>query len=202
MVSQHRYAYYLLGSNQEEAGMPVPFVDHPDKVRYPVGDFGLDPEVTASKRARWLQQMAEMPAGLAAALSGLDDRQLGTPYREGGWTPRQVVHHLADAHMNGFVRFKLALTEDLPPIKTYEETLWAETADGRDAPVGGSVRLLEALHERWTILLASLSGPEFGRAFSHPQRGLLTIDKAIQLYAWHGLHHTAHITALRARQRW
>jgi uncharacterized damage-inducible protein DinB len=182
--------------------MASPFADHPDKVRYPVGEFGIDPEVTTSKRGRWLQQMAEMPAGLTAALSGLDDSQLGTPYREGGWTPRQVVHHLADAHMNGFVRFKLALTEDLPPIKTYEEALWAETADGRDAPVDASLRLLAALHERWTILLVSLSEPQFGRAFDHPQRGLMTIDKAIQLYAWHGIHHSAHITSLRARQGW
>lgn len=182
--------------------MPAPFVDRADKVRYPVGDFGIDPEVTMSKRQRWLQQMAEMPEELAAAVSGLDDGQLGTPYREGGWTPRQVVHHLADAHMNGFVRFKLALTEDLPPIKTYEETLWAETADGREAPVEVSLRLLAALHQRWMILLESLSEPQFGCAFSHPQRGLMTIDKAIQLYAWHGIHHTAHITALRARQGW
>src|SRR5258708_3285637 len=107
--------------------MPGPFVDHPDKVRYPVGDFGLDHEVTTSKRARWLQEMAEMPAGLAAALNGLDDSQLGSPYREGGWTPRQVVHHLADAHMNGYRRFKLALTQDLPPLKSYGHTLWTET---------------------------------------------------------------------------
>jgi uncharacterized damage-inducible protein DinB len=182
--------------------MPDPFVDHPDTVRYPVGDFGIDAEVTASKRRRWLQQMAEMSQGLAAAVRGLDDRQLETPYREGGWTPRQVVHHLADAHMNGFVRFKLAITEDRPPIKTYEEALWAETADGRDAPVEASLRLLAALHERWTILLESLSEPQFNCAFSHPERGLMTIDKAIQLYAWHGIHHTAHITQLRARQGW
>ena len=182
--------------------MPASFVDHYDKVRYPVGDLGIDPEVTVSKRQQWLQQMAEMPQGLAAAVSGLDDRQLGTPYREGGWTPRQVVHHLADAHMNGFVRFKLALTEDLPPIKTYEENLWAETADGREAPVEVSLRLLAALHQRWMILLESLSDAQFGCAFSHPQRGLMTIDKAIQLYAWHGIHHTAHITGLRARQGW
>jgi uncharacterized damage-inducible protein DinB len=182
--------------------MPAAFVDHPDKIRYPVGDFGVDAEVTVSKRRQWLRQMAEMPEGLAAALSGLDDRQLGTPYREGGWTPRQVVHHLADAHVNGYVRFKLALTEDLPPIKTYEEALWAETADGREAPVEVSLRLLAALHQRWMILLESLSEPQFARAFSHPERGLMTIDKAIQLYAWHGVHHTAHITGFRARQGW
>lgn len=133
---------------------------------------------------------------------GLNDRQLGTPYREGGWTPRQVVHHLADAHVNGFVRFKLALTEDLPPIKTYEETLWAETPGGRDAPVEVSLRLLEALHQRWMILRQSLSEPQFARAFRHPQRGVMTIDKAIQLYAWPGIHPTAHITSGRARWGW
>jgi hypothetical protein len=104
--------------------------------------------------------------------------------------------------MNGFVRFKLALTEDLPPIKTYEEDRWAETADGREAPVEVSLRVLGALHQRWMILLESLSEPQFDRAFSHPQRGLMTIDKAIQLYAWHGLHHTAHITGLRERRGW
>ena len=173
-----------------------------DEVRSPVGDFEIDPEVTVTKRRRWLRQMAEMPSGLAAALAGLDETQLGTPYRDGGWTPRQVVHHLADAHMNGFVRFKLALTEDRPPIKTYEEDLWAETADGRDAPVDASIRLLAALHQRWIILLESLSEPQFGCAFSHPQRGLMTLDKAIQLYAWHGIHHTAHITGFRARRGW
>ena len=183
--------------------MPAVFVDHPDQVRYPVGGFGIDPEVTASKRRGWLQQMAEAPLRLAAAVRGLDDRQLGTPYREGGWTLRQVVHHLADAHLNGFARFKLALTEDHPPIKTYEESLWAETADGREAPVEASLQLLAALHQRWLILLESLSEAQFAAcAFSHPDRGLMTIDKAIQLYAWHGLHHTAHITGLRARQGW
>ena len=182
--------------------MPAALIDHPDTVRYPVGDFRIDPEVDPSKRRRWLREMAETPARLKTAVRDLDDPQLDTPYRDGGWTPRQVVHHLADAHVNGFVRFKLALTEDRPAIKTYEEDLWAETADVRQAPVDASLRLLAALHERWMILLESLSEPQFGNAFSHPQRGLMTIDKAIQLYAWHGLHHTAHITSLRARRGW
>jgi hypothetical protein len=174
-----------------------------DSVRYPVGDFTIDPDVTPAKRERWLEQMAKMPQALAAAVRGLEAWQLDTPYREGGWTPRQVVHHLADAHMNGFVRFKLALTEDAPPIKTYEETLWGETADVREAPVEASLRLLAALHERWLILLRSLSEAQFaGCAFSHPDRGLMTIDKAVQLYAWHGLHHAAHITGLRRRRGW
>jgi uncharacterized damage-inducible protein DinB len=173
-----------------------------DTVRYPVGDFAVDPDVTVAKRRRWLQQMAEMPQALAAAVSGLDQRQLDTPYRQDGWTPRQVVHHLADAHMNGFVRFKLALTEDVPAIKTYEEALWGETADVRDARVEVSLRLLAALHERWLILLRSPSEAQWSRAFSHPDRGIMTIDKAIQLYAWHGVHHAGQITGLRIRRGW
>jgi len=177
-------------------------VAHPDTVRYPIGDFGLDPNVTPAKRRSWIQQMDETPRRMAAALAGLSDAQLAEPYREGGWTSAQVVHHLADAHLNGFARFKLALTEDTPPIKTYEEALWAETADGRHAPVELSLQLLAALHGRWRILLDSLSEAEFGRGFSHPDRGLMSIDRAIQLYAWHGLHHAAHINGLRARQGW
>jgi uncharacterized damage-inducible protein DinB len=181
----------------------APLIDHPNRVSFPVGGFTIDPDVTPSKRRVWLQQMAEAPETLAAAVRGLDERQLDTPYREDGWTPRQVVHHLADAHMNGFVRFKLALTEDVPPIKTYEEALWGETADVREAPVEVSLRLLAALHERWLILLRSLSEAQFAsRAFSHPDRGIMTIDKAIQLYAWHGIHHAGQITGLRARQGW
>ena len=183
--------------------MSTQSVESIDQVRYPVGDFRVDPDVTAAKRRRWLQQMEETPARLAAAVAGLDEAQLDTPYREGGWTPRQVVHHLADAHLNGFVRFKLAVTEDRPAIKTYEEDLWGETADVRQGPVDASLRLLAALHERWMILLGSLSEEQFGRcAFSHPQRGLMTLDKAIQLYAWHGPHHTGHITTLRTRRGW
>jgi uncharacterized damage-inducible protein DinB len=182
--------------------MASAFMDRPDPVRNPIGHFAIDAEVTVAKRQRWLRQMATMSETLGAAVEGLGGEQLGTPYREGGWTPRQVVHHLADAHMNGFVRFKLALTEDLPAIKTYEEDLWAETADGREAPVEVSLRLLAALHQRWMILLEALSAAQLGRAFSHPQRGVMTIDQAIQLYAWHGLHHTAHITGLRERRGW
>lgn len=145
--------------------------------------FGIrlgDPVIIAEKRKRWLTQMADGPANLRAALAGLSEEQISSRYREGGWTLRQVVHHLADAHLNGFARFKLALTEDNPPIKTYEETLWAETTDGRDAPVELSLKLLEALHERWVFLLDSLAEGEFARTFSHPQRGVLSIDAALQ----------------------
>jgi uncharacterized damage-inducible protein DinB len=155
-----------------------------EEVRFPVGVFLIDPAVTDEKRRRWIAEMAQAPANLRVALTGLSDDQLDTHYREGGWTLRQVAHHLADAHINGFVRFKLALTEDNPPIKTYEETLWADTVDGREAPV------------------ESLCESDLAKSFSHPQRGVMTIDKAIQLYAWHGVHHTAHITGLRERKGW
>jgi hypothetical protein len=173
-----------------------------DKLRFPVGEFAIDPVITPEKRRAWMTAITELPVQLHAALDGLNETQLDTRYRTDGWTLRQVVHHLADAHLNGFVRFKLALTEDNPPIKTYEETLWAETRDGREAPVELSLRLLEALHARWGILLGSLAESDFKRSFNHPDRGIMTIDKALQLYAWHGLHHTAHITGLRARQGW
>ena len=173
-----------------------------EEVRFPVGDFVIDPVATDEKRRRWIAEMAQAPAKLRFALAGLSDDQLNTHYREGGWTLRQVVHHLADAHINGFVRFKLALTEDNPLIKTYEETLWAETIDGREASVELSLKLLEALHERWIILLDALRESDFDKSFSHPQRGVMTIDKAVQLYAWHGVHHTAHITGLRERKGW
>jgi uncharacterized damage-inducible protein DinB len=173
-----------------------------DEVRYPVGEFRIDREATPEKRKLWIEQMAEAPAKLRTALLGLSEDQLDTRYRNDGWTLRQVVHHLADAQLNGFTRFKLALTEDRPAIKTYEEDLWSQTADGRDAPVNLSVDLLTALHARWVILLKSLTEREFARTFRHPQRGELRIDDAIQLYAWHAIHHTAHITQLRERNGW
>jgi uncharacterized damage-inducible protein DinB len=173
-----------------------------EEIRYPVGEFGLDPEVTPEKRKVWIEQMEEAPAKLRTALLGLSEEQLDTRYRKDGWTLRQVVHHLADAQLNGFTRFKLALTEDSPAIKTYEEDLWSETADGREAPVNLSVDLLAALHARWVILLKSLTEKEFARTFRHPQRGELRIDDAIQLYAWHCVHHTAHISKLRERKGW
>jgi uncharacterized damage-inducible protein DinB len=182
--------------------MTSPYPEHPDKVRYPIGEFGLDAIVTPAKRRRWIRRMDETPRRLAEAVAGLSEAQLRIPYRDGGWTSQQVVHHQADAHLNSFARFKLALTEDTPAIKTYEEALWAEIRDGRHAPAESSLQLLAALHRRWTLLLESLPEADFGCAFSHPDRGLMTLDKAIQLCAWHGLHHTAHVTELRARRGW
>jgi hypothetical protein len=168
-------------------------------LRMPIGPFRPDPDVTPEKLRDWIRVLAGAGTTLRAALDGMDAAALDTPYREGGWTPRQVVHHLADAHMNGFVRFKLALTEDEPHIKTYEEDRWAETADGRLADVGISVALLEALHQRWVILLESLTPEQWARPFHHPQRGAMPLTKAIQLYAWHVLHHSAHIALVRQR---
>ncbi len=136
------------------------------------------------------------------ALKGLADAQIDTPYRDGGWTVRQVIHHLADSHMNSFVRFKLALTEDSPTIKPYNEAAWAETADARALPLAPSLDLIDGLHQRWVVLLESLNDADFGRTFTHPERGQMRLDVNLALYAWHCRHHTAHIVSLRERMGW
>ena len=136
------------------------------------------------------------------AVAGLNDGQLDTPYREGGWTLRQVVHHVADSHMNSYIRFRLALTEDEPTIKPYDEAVWANLIDAKTAPVAPSLSLLEGLHHRWAVLLRSLSETDVQRKFVHPELGTLTVDQYISLYAWHGKHHAAHITSLRERKAW
>jgi len=146
--------------------------------------------------------LAELPAKLREAVEGLDRVQLEMPYREGGWTVRQLVHHIADSHMNNYVRIRLALTEDEPTIKPYDEAKWAELADARTAPVETSLALIECLHARWVALLEGLSEADFVRAFFHPERGKVRLDVNLALYAWHGDHHVAHITALRARMGW
>ena len=173
-----------------------------ETLRYPVGRLTFDPDVTDDKRRSFIRQIAETPAALRAAIAGLDDRQLDTPYRPEGWTVRQVVHHVPDSHMNAYVRFKLALTEENPTIKPYDEAAWARIADTPRTPTEVSLQLLEALHRRWVVLLESLQPPDFTRPLHHPDSGPLTIDKLLQLYAWHGRHHVAHITALRAREGW
>ena len=139
---------------------------------------------------------------MTAAVAGLDDRQLDTPYRPGGWTVRQVVHHYADSHANSYVRFRLALTEDAPVIKPYDEQRWAELPDAKSAPISVSLTLLSALHQRWVLLLRSLDDQTFARTFIHPELGEMRLDKTLGLYAWHCHHHVAHITNLRARQGW
>jgi hypothetical protein len=139
---------------------------------------------------------------LRAAVAGLNEEQLNTPYRDGGWTVRQVIHHVPESHMNAYIRFKLALTEDDPTIKPYNEAAWAETADVRDTPVEVSLALLDNLHNRWVVLLKSMSDADFSKQFRHPELGVVPLVKNLALYAWHGKHHVAHITSLRERKQW
>lgn len=171
-------------------------------LRYPIGKFTFNPDVSAEMRRALIGRIAAAPAALREATRGLDERQLDTPYRPDGWTVRQVVHHVPDSHMNAYVRFKLALTEDNPTIKPYDESKWAQVADTARTPVDVSLTLLEALHRRWVVLLESLAPADFARPLVHPDHGSLTIDWLLQLYAWHGRHHAAHITELRRREGW
>jgi uncharacterized damage-inducible protein DinB len=171
-------------------------------LRYPVGKFHWKGELTDADRAELIAQIAEAPARLREAVQGLTAEQLDTPYRPDGWTVRQVVHHVPDSHMNSYVRFKLALTEDQPTIKTYEQGLWAALPDSQNTPVETSLTLLAALHERWVNLLRSMSPSDCGRKVNHPEHGLITLDYLVALYAWHGRHHVGHITSLRERMGW
>jgi uncharacterized damage-inducible protein DinB len=139
---------------------------------------------------------------LRSAVADLNEDQLATPYRPGGWNVRQVVHHLPDSHLNSYIRFRLALTEDNPVVKPYQEAAWAELHDARSAPIELSLALLESLHQRWALLLRSLSERDFARTFQHPELGQLTLAWNLGLYAWHGRHHLAHITNLRTNQGW
>ena len=173
-----------------------------EDLRYPVGKFSRDPNVDAVKRAALIGQLAEAPARLAAAVHGLDDTQLDTPYRPGGWTVRQVAHHVPDSHMNAYVRMKLCVTENSPTIKPYDEAAWARLPDGQAGGVEGSLALLEHLHERWVRFMRALPAEAFGRTLIHPESGLLSLDALVAMYAWHGQHHTAHVTSLRQRSGW
>jgi uncharacterized damage-inducible protein DinB len=170
--------------------------------RYPIGKFQAPPAFDPALRAACIQQIEEAPARLRDAVGGLSERQLDHPYREGGWTVRQVVHHLPDSHMNSYVRFKLAVTEDEPTIKPYDEAQWAKLPDAATADVEISLVLLEALHRRWVLFLRSLSVAQLSRAFRHPELGTVSLDQGLALYAWHGRHHVAHITTLRDRMGW
>lgn len=161
--------------------------------RYPVGTFTYDEAVTPDKRRQWMADITALPRELERAVTDLPPGGLDTPYREGGWTARQVVHHLADSHMNAYTRIKLALTEDAPAIKTYQEQLWAELPDGKTSDPAISLRILEGLHRRWTILLESLAPEQFARSAQHPEWGPITVDFLLQLYSWHCRHHVGHI---------
>lgn len=173
-----------------------------EKLRYPVGRWQRREGATAADRGAWIDAIATTPLALRASLTGLDDKQLDTPYRPGGWTVRQVVHHVPDSHVNAYVRTCLALTEDRPAIRPYAEAAWAELAPARTAPVEPSLALLEALHERWVAVLRSLDESAFDRPLEHPEIGTLTVTDLLALYAWHGRHHTAHVTELRKRRGW
>jgi len=170
-------------------------------LRYPVGTFQYSGPNTPDQRQALINQIAETPARLREAISGLSSEQIETTYRPDGWNVRQVAHHIADSHMNAFSRFKLALTEENPTIKPYDEAEWANLADSH-GPIDMSIVLLDALHSRWVLLLQSLKGADFDRAYNHPEMGLVSLDKGITLYAWHGRHHVAHITSLRERMGW
>jgi hypothetical protein len=173
-----------------------------DDLRFPVGRFKFEGMLTEQERRRAIADIAEAPARLRAAVDGLSDEQLDTPYRPGGWTVRQVVHHLPDSHLNSYTRFKLALTEDEPTIKPYDENRWANLDDGRTAPVDVSLALFEALHRRLVLVLEGLRPHEYARTFRHPEIGVVTLEQNLGSYAWHSRHHVAHITSLRARMGW
>jgi uncharacterized damage-inducible protein DinB len=170
--------------------------------RYPVGKFEMPALVTNGARAEAIREIAAAPETLRAVVKGLNDTQLDTPYREGGWTVRQVIHHVADSHMNAYLRLRLALTETEPTIKPYEQGAWAKLEDAAHAPVEFSLRLIDPLHERWVRLLQSLKAEDYGRKFIHPEHGARTVDWLLFLYAWHGRHHTAHITELKKQKGW
>ena len=172
-----------------------------EDLRYPLGEFDPGIEITGDRRAEFIETIRFLPEKLAAAVAGLTDEQLDTPYRPGGWTVRQTVHHVADSHINSLCRFKLALTEENPLIRQYYEDLWAELADSR-LPIDVSLKILEGIHRRWTVLLESLTDEDFNRKLRHPESGEWTVGKFLALYAWHSRHHTAHITSLRERNGW
>ncbi len=174
--------------------MPDPTAD---PLRFPVGRFVHDGPVTPADLAGWIDEVAALPAALRAAVSPLAEARLDTPYRPGGWTVRQVVHHVPDSHANAYVRFKWALTEDAPAIKAYNETAWAELPDSR-APVGISLDLLDALHARWVVLMRALTPADWARTFVHPVSGPTRLDRTAGMYAWHGRHHLAHIALVTA----
>ena len=170
--------------------------------RYPIGKWERREELTPEERHDLIDAIAVMPAALRAAASGLTDAQLDTPYREGGWTLRQVVHHVPDSHLNAYVRFKLALTEENPTIRPYDEASWAALHDSRATPLATSLSLLESLHDRWVHLLQGMSDTDFRRTLEHPDNGQMTLDTMLSLYGWHGRHHTGHITATRESRAW
>jgi uncharacterized damage-inducible protein DinB len=177
--------------------------DAQEDLRYPVGKFNRpSSSPNADERRELVQQIAATPAHMREAVAGLMESQLDTPYRDGGWSVRQVVHHVPDSHMNAYTRVKLALTEEQPTIKPYDEAAWAKLNDVRDTPIEISLVLLETLHKRWDTILRAMTDADFARTLMHPEHGVMTLDALIAMYAWHGRHHVGHITSLRSRNGW
>lgn len=171
-------------------------------LQFPIGRFKPVGPITDDVRTEWIAQLAEMPGQLRHAVDGLNEAQLRTPYREGGWMVRQVVHHLADSQMNGYIRMKLALTEDRPNITPFDQDGWASMVDAIEAPIDISLTLIDALYQRWLLMLRSLSDSDWQRVFHHPESGDINVGTALGIYVWHGQHHIAHITHLRQRRGW
>ncbi|NNF27295.1 MAG: bacillithiol transferase BstA [Gemmatimonadetes bacterium] len=172
-----------------------------DDLRYPIGPLSLPERLDPSQREAAISDVESAPARIRAAVGGMTDAQLDTPYREGGWTVRQLVHHVADSHLNAYCRLKLTLTEDVPRIRTYDQARWAELADV-ELPVSVSLDLLDAVHRRWLVLWRAMTDPQWSRRLDHPEIGEMGVDQLLALYAWHGRHHAAHITELTKRQGW
>jgi hypothetical protein len=171
-------------------------------LKYPIGKFKLDPDDNGANREKWISQIEQLPHDLRELVRSWDDEQLSTRYRPDGWTARQVVHHLADSHLNGYVRFRWGLTEENPTIKTYNQDLWAALRDAEAAPIESSLSILEGVHARWTFLLKSLSQESFNCKTHHPEWGEIGLTVYLQLYAWHGRHHLAHLQGLAERKGW
>ena len=186
----------MTSTRQDSAPAPAP-----DALRYPTGRFQRPPSLDTTARAKAIETIAATPARLRDAVRGLTPEQIETPYRPGGWTVRQVVHHVPDSHLNAYIRFKLALTENEPTIKPYDESEWAKLADIR-VPLETSLALLDAVHERWVAILQAMTSADFERMLVHPETGRQRLDQMLALYAWHGPHHTAHVTTLRQRMGW
>jgi len=170
--------------------------------RFPIGKFHYEGAPSEEQRGKFVADISQTPLALRAAVEGLSQPQLDTPYRDGGWTVRQVVHHVPDSHMNAYIRFKLALTEDEPTIKPYAEDRWAELADTKSTPIEVSLVMLDCLHQRWVELLRSLDANDWKRQFRHPEMGVVALEKNVALYSWHGRHHVAHVTELRRQMGW
>ncbi len=172
-----------------------------EDLRFPIGEFDLEKTLAESDRPTRIDTITSLPGKIKEAVMGLENEQLDQPYRPEGWTVRQVVHHIADSHLNSYCRFKLALTEDVPDVRVYDEKLWAELPDSTGA-IGASLSIIEGLHARWGALLRSMSGEDFKRKLRHPESGFWDLDGMLALYSWHSIHHTAHITNLRERMNW